>query len=145
MVAVEPSDTGAAARVGDFFWQAEDRAPVTSVAEPELAGLLTADARAALRQGRGGSREHVLSDGRRVQAFVDVILPPRSLLICGAGYDAVPLARLGKELGWRVRVVDGRKALRRAGTISGGGMNWCIAPRRSSQRASPSNPARPPW
>ena len=110
VVAVEPPDTGAAARVGDFFWQAEDRAPVTSVAEPELAGLLTADARAALRQGRVGSREHVLSDGRRVQAFVDVILPPRSLLICGAGYDAVPLARLGKELGWRVRVVDGRKA-----------------------------------
>ena len=35
---------------------------------------------------------------------------PRSLLICGAGQDAVPLARLGKELGWRVRVVDGRRA-----------------------------------
>ncbi len=36
--------------------------------------------------------------------------PPRALLICGAGQDAIPLARLGKELGWRVRVVDGRRA-----------------------------------
>ena len=110
VVAVEPPDAGAAARTGDFLWLAEDDAPVTALAEPELAGLLAEDARAGLRQGRGGTREHTLADGRRVQVFVDVIVPPRSLLICGAGYDAVPLARLGKELGWRVRVVDGRKA-----------------------------------
>ena len=110
VVAVEPPDPDAAVRPGLFLWLAEDGAPVTGIMDPEVAALLTVDARTALRQGRGGLREHSLSDGRRVQAFVDVIVPPRSLLICGAGYDAVPLARLGKELGWRVRVVDGRKA-----------------------------------
>ena len=110
VVATDPPDPGASARPGDFLWLAEDGAPVTALAEPELAGRLAEDARTALRQGRGGAREHTLADGRRAQVFVDVIVPPRSLLICGAGYDAVPLARLGKELGWRVRVVDGRKA-----------------------------------
>ena len=39
-----------------------------------------------------------------------MIRPPRAVLICGAGHDAVPVARLGKELGWRVRVADGRRA-----------------------------------
>ena len=111
VVGVEPPGTGAeAVRAGDFLWLVEDGEPVTTLADPALAGLLTADTRTALRQGRGGSREHPLPSGQRVQAFVDLIVPPRSLLICGAGYDAVPLARLGKELGWRVRVVDGRKA-----------------------------------
>ena len=45
-----------------------------------------------------------------VEVFFDVIRPPRALLVCGAGHDAVPVARLGKELGWRVRVIDGRRA-----------------------------------
>ena len=111
VVGVEPPGTGAkAARAGDFLWLAENGEPVTTLADPALAGLLAEDTRTALRQSRGGSREHRLPGGQRVQAFVDLIVPPRSLLICGAGYDAVPLAHLGKELGWRVRVVDGRKA-----------------------------------
>ena len=45
-----------------------------------------------------------------MQIFIEAMRPPRSLLICGAGHDAIPLARLGKELGWRVRVADGRRA-----------------------------------
>ena len=36
------------------------------------------------------------------------IEPPFPLLVFGAGHDAIPLARLAAELGWRVTVVDGR-------------------------------------
>ena len=71
---------------------------------------LSRDARDALRRGRPGVRDYRLANGARVEIFLDVIRPARSLLICGAGDDARPLAGLGRELGWRVRVVDGRRA-----------------------------------
>ncbi len=112
VVAVEPpgEGDGAPVQTGDFLWLAENGEPVTGITEPEWAERLAEDARHALSRGRSQAQEYPLADGRRVEVFIDVIVPPRSLLICGAGYDAVPLARLAKELGWRVRVVDGRKA-----------------------------------
>lgn len=42
--------------------------------------------------------------------FADRIEPPPALAIFGAGDDAQPLARLAKELGWRVVVGDPRPA-----------------------------------
>ena len=70
--------------------------------------LLEADgaAAAALRDGRPRVEE---VDGERV--FYEPLLPPLRLLICGAGHDAIPLARQAVELGWRVVVVDVRKAM----------------------------------
>ena len=110
VVAVHPPEGSTPAQAGDFLWLPEAGEPVAAIAEPELAALLAADAREALAQGRSKSHEYLLANGQRVEVFIDVIVPSRALLICGAGYDAIPLARLGKELGWRVRVVDGRKA-----------------------------------
>jgi xanthine dehydrogenase accessory factor len=43
-----------------------------------------------------------------VRAFVRVIEPPVRLVICGAGDDAQPLARMAHTLGWRVWVLDHR-------------------------------------
>lgn len=70
--------------------------------------LLEADgaAAAALRDGRARVEE---VHGERV--YYEPLLPPLRLLICGAGHDAIPLARQAVELGWRVVVVDVRKAL----------------------------------
>ncbi len=42
--------------------------------------------------------------------FADVFLPPPYLLICGAGDDAIPLARFANESGFRVVVADHRPA-----------------------------------
>ncbi|MGH9916297.1 MAG: XdhC family protein, partial [Pyrinomonadaceae bacterium] len=41
-------------------------------------------------------------------AFIESIQPPVPLLVFGAGYDAVPLVQIAKELGWYVTLVDGR-------------------------------------
>jgi xanthine dehydrogenase accessory factor len=62
---------------------------------------------AALRRA-----EHADEDGVLVETaydggiLVETLLPPVPLVIFGAGPDAVPLARLARELGWRVEVVD---------------------------------------
>jgi xanthine/CO dehydrogenase XdhC/CoxF family maturation factor len=45
------------------------------------------------------------------EVFVEYLAPPTSLVIFGAGSDAVPLVRFAKELGWRVTLVDHRPAM----------------------------------
>ncbi|MDQ3711431.1 MAG: XdhC family protein [Acidobacteriota bacterium] len=42
--------------------------------------------------------------------FLEKINPPISLLIFGAGADAVPVSEIGKQLGWKVSVIDHRPA-----------------------------------
>lgn len=48
------------------------------------------------------------------EVFVETIKPPLSLLLFGAGFDALPVVRFAKELGWRVTVVDHRPAFANA-------------------------------
>ncbi len=55
----------------------------------------------------GLTRHYELTQGR-ASVLVEPLLPPISLHIFGAGYDAVPLAQLAGELGWRVSVCDHR-------------------------------------
>jgi xanthine/CO dehydrogenase XdhC/CoxF family maturation factor len=42
------------------------------------------------------------------------VMPPPKLLVCGAGHDAVPVARLAAEMGWDCTIVDHRPAFARA-------------------------------
>jgi len=49
--------------------------------------------------------------GVAARVFDDRIEPPTALAIFGAGDDAQPLARLARELGWRVTVADPRPAM----------------------------------
>jgi len=54
-----------------------------------------------------------LAEGVRV--FVEVLVPPLRLLVCGAGHDAIPLVRFAATLGWRVEVIDDRDAFLKSG------------------------------
>ncbi len=49
-----------------------------------------------------------LASGATLKVFVEAAQPPPSLLIVGAGHIALPLSRMGKELGFRVVVLDDR-------------------------------------
>ncbi len=46
-----------------------------------------------------------------IAAFLEFLQPPMHLLICGAGDDAQPLARIAAELAWSVDVLDTRARL----------------------------------
>ncbi|MEO5960798.1 MAG: XdhC/CoxI family protein [Opitutaceae bacterium] len=50
------------------------------------------------------------SAGPEIGVFLQTISPPTALILFGAGDDAQPLARLAKELGWRVTIADPRPA-----------------------------------
>ncbi|WP_462222098.1 XdhC family protein [Ferruginibacter sp.] len=43
-----------------------------------------------------------------VTAFIEFLQPPVSLVVVGAGNDAIPMMQIADTLGWEVRVVDGR-------------------------------------
>ena len=61
-----------------------------------------------LAAGGAGSRELTVG-GESVRVFLEAHLPPDELLVVGAGHIAVPLARLGAMLGFRVTVLDDRE------------------------------------
>ena len=60
---------------------------------------------------------HYQIENTEFELFLENINPPLSLLIFGAGFDALPLIRLAKELGWRVTVIDHRSAYANAARI----------------------------
>jgi xanthine/CO dehydrogenase XdhC/CoxF family maturation factor len=57
-----------------------------------------------LSSGKSDSRSYNFGE-----VFFDYISPSVNLTIFGAGADAVPLAEIAKDLGWRVTVVDHRE------------------------------------
>jgi xanthine dehydrogenase accessory factor len=63
-------------------------------------------ARRQFDEGRSGVQH--LEGG--IRAFVDVLAPPPTALICGAGQDASALVDAASGLGWRVVVADERVA-----------------------------------
>ncbi|MCF0058652.1 XdhC family protein [Dyadobacter sp. CY356] len=47
-------------------------------------------------------------EGNKLTAFIEFLKPPVSLVIVGAGNDAIPLVGMASLLGWTITVVDGR-------------------------------------
>jgi len=76
--------------------------PLAEALGPALARAARAGAPAAVTLAAGAGELDLL---------VEPILPPFALWIYGAGEHSRPLARLAKELGWFVGVVDHRPAL----------------------------------
>lgn len=94
----------------------------------DLGALVLADARRVLASGVGESKTYAAPNGGTVDVFLEAILPPVPLIVFGAGHDAVPLARLAKEVGWNVTVVDTRAARPRPERFPGAGVVLACAP-----------------
>lgn len=59
---------------------------------------------------RTGSKTYPIeTSAGAYEVFVDVFPPPPTLLIFGAVHIAIPLVKMAKECGFRVRVIDGRQ------------------------------------
>jgi xanthine dehydrogenase accessory factor len=74
-----------------------------------VAGTPSDELRAALLQARSTGRSRKLAT-REGDVSVEVVRPPRRLVVFGAGPDTAPVARLAVELGWDVELVDHRPA-----------------------------------
>jgi xanthine dehydrogenase accessory factor len=74
-----------------------------TLADPFLDRRFAAEADVALRAGKS---QTLFLEGVRV--FAEVFSPPATLLMVGAGHVSMPLATLGRTMGFRTIVIDGR-------------------------------------
>jgi len=72
-----------------------------------LKDVLLADASEALVT-QVSSFKNYISDDHDLTAFIEVIKPPVSVIIIGAGNDVVPVVEMAGLLGWETTVIDGR-------------------------------------
>ena len=79
----------------------------------DLRERLIAELRAALECGSRAAKLFETARGS-VRVLVESIIPPPTLFVFGTGHDAVPIARLAHDLGWRVVIAakDARHATR---------------------------------
>ena len=61
----------------------------------------------ALRSNESSAKLEIFDFG---EVFFETISPPLNLLLFGAGYDALPVIKFAKELGWQVTAIDHRAA-----------------------------------
>lgn len=94
---------------GARIYLPEDGAPEGSLGDPTLDAAAVAAARTQL-DARKSAVVSLQSSRGPAEAFVEVLIPPLPLLVCGAGHDTLPLVRLAHELGWWVMVADSRPA-----------------------------------
>jgi xanthine dehydrogenase accessory factor len=64
------------------------------------------DAFYALHNSHSTTKTYFYQDN--YTCFIELLRPAVSLIIVGAGNDAIPLTQMSKVLGWRVTLVDGR-------------------------------------
>jgi xanthine/CO dehydrogenase XdhC/CoxF family maturation factor len=71
-----------------------------------MAKGILADAVTVLNHGNPDNKNYLYQNG--YTCFIELLEPAVSLVIAGAGNDAMPLIQLAKVLGWFVTLVDGR-------------------------------------
>lgn len=81
-----------------------EKQAVNKISDVKLQDAVTHDANAVFASKATQLREY--ENG--ICGFVELIRPPVSLVIVGAGNDAIPLSEMATILGWEVSVVDGR-------------------------------------
>jgi len=74
---------------------------------PVLKDVLLADANEVLIN-QASSFKNYISNDHDFTAFIEVIKPPVSVIIIGAGNDVMPVVDMADILGWQTTVVDGR-------------------------------------
>lgn len=104
----EPPPRTAAPRPGARLLVDNDGAVVGSLGDAALDRRARELALAALA-GAAPATETVEAGGLRCTLFVEAHRAPEELVVVGAGHIAVPLARVGAMLGFRVTVLDDRE------------------------------------
>ena len=94
-------------QVGQRLLLGEDTI-INNLTDDNLLTEVLSDTKAALQNNNSILKEYDLATCK-IEVFIEVIQPPLSLIVFGAGYDVVPLVNFSKQLGWDVTVVDNRQ------------------------------------
>jgi xanthine/CO dehydrogenase XdhC/CoxF family maturation factor len=80
------------------------------IGDSRLDDAIFGDLHRALRAGTSVTKTYATAHGE-IKVLLEVLQPPLSLAVFGAGHDAVPVVRGAKELGWHVALADHRPAM----------------------------------
>lgn len=94
-----------AAQPGTCFF-ITDEEQICNCTVDKLKDDLLNDAQAVLQEGRSATKTY--QSNSELTAFVELLKPAVSLLVFGAGNDAIPLVQMAAVLGWHTTVIDGR-------------------------------------
>jgi len=95
-----------AAQPGTCLLMTSDEQTTGSIPDNEIKDALLADAKDVLKNGNSVTKTYVYGNG--YTCFIELLQPAVSLIIFGAGNDAIPMVQLASVLGWQVTLVDGR-------------------------------------
>ena len=114
------TSTDPAYTAGDFALSCGDQ---LSTGNPVLINAILEHDGALVSSGHDMTRRYwqqsVDTGSGTVHLLLIPIMPPPAILICGAGHDAVPVARLTAEMGWNCTIVDHRPGFARAERFPG--------------------------
>ncbi|WP_295798185.1 XdhC/CoxI family protein [Mucilaginibacter sp.] len=83
-----------------------DESTQGSIVDEEIKDAVLADAMDVLKNGNSVTKTYVYGNG--YTCFIELLQPAVSLVIFGAGNDAIPVVQFASVLGWHVTMVDGR-------------------------------------
>ncbi len=68
---------------------------------------IDAEAKLVIEQRKSSFKKYVI-DQQEIIVFTELIQPPVSLVVVGAGNDVIPVVKMAEMLGWQSTVLDGR-------------------------------------
>ncbi len=80
----------------------------------EMLEDLRNDCRSFLKDDKSPEVRHYKIGNDNFEMSFEILAPPLNLLLFGVGYDALPLIKFAKELGWHVTAIDHRAAFANA-------------------------------
>lgn len=97
-------------RVGERFLQHEQRTGYGNLTASCIAEALQQECGQAIQSGHAQTISYSFPSGC-AEVLIESVQSPLSLLVCGAGQDAIPLVQMARLLGWQVTVLDHRPSL----------------------------------
>jgi xanthine dehydrogenase accessory factor len=95
-----------AVQPGTCFMLTEDGRSSGNLIDGQLKDTISNDAVEVLKTAASATKTYVTET--EFTGFVELVKPAVSLVIIGAGNDAIPLTQMAAILGWETTVVDGR-------------------------------------
>jgi len=91
---------------GTCLLMKKDEKVTGSYPDSEIQEAVLADAKHVLKNGNSVTKTYEY--GNKFTCFIELLQPAVSLIVFGAGNDAIPLVQIAAVLGWQVTLVDGR-------------------------------------
>ena len=95
-----------AAQPGTCLLLTQDHTINGTFPDDDVKSALLADAECVLRNGNSVTKTYVYAN--ELTCFIELLQPAVSLIIFGAGNDAIPLVQFAGVLGWHITLIDGR-------------------------------------